>query len=145
MTLGLCVRRAVRRASCSNTSDSVVFARLFPVLFGVWTDATAGEAGAGAGGAGGAMGSAVDAGGAEGALIAAAGGVGAKGFVELGRLVQASSSNPLIAGAAELARGGEETEIGEVVMLGLEPRVNCSDAVVRESRSTVAGGVDLLG
>ena len=52
-------------------------------------------------GAAGAVGG-VGAGGTEGVRGAVAGGVGARGFVELGRLVQASSSNLLVTGTAEL-------------------------------------------
>ena len=68
--------------------------------------------------------------------------------MELGRLVQASSSKPLATGAAELALGGAETAlIGDETRLidGLSRLVICSDAVVIDWRSTVAGGVLLLG
>ncbi len=106
---GLCVLSADRRASWSKTSDVVVRAKLLPVdvgediAAGAEEDAaTAGAvAVAGMGGTGGGVGAAgatVCAGGAEGALACTAGGVGVSGFVELGRLVQASSSNPLITG-----------------------------------------------
>ena len=61
----------------------------------------------------GAGGGAVDAavGGAEGARGAFEGGVPTSGFVELGRFVHASSSNPLTTGIAELERTGGWTGV----------------------------------
>lgn len=70
------------------------------------------------------------------------------GFAELGLLVQASSSNPLV-GAAELARGGGCTaEIAALAPItdvwGDDVLWIWSEAVEIESRSTVDGN-DLLG
>ena len=70
---GLCVFKAVRRASWSNTSDSVVCARFF-----VGEVIAAGGVGAGGAG-GGAGGDCAVVGGAEGALAVVAGGVAAGG------------------------------------------------------------------
>ena len=94
--------------------------------------------------------------GVDDAAIAGAGGAGGAGggcgvawvdagFVELGRFVQASSSNPLITGTAEVDRDG--TWIGEVTrdVVGLPTRLICSDALAMEFKSTADGGVLLLG
>lgn len=107
-------RSSLRRASCSKTSLSVVFAK----LGGPVTRAELGGVGAGGAWTGGAA----DTGGAEGARgPAEGGGVGAIGLVELGRIVHASSSNLLTIGTVELDRGGgctgvpAETGAGESV------------------------------
>jgi hypothetical protein len=84
-------------------SDSVVFAR--PVDCG-WLTEEEVE---------GWLGGTVGAGGAEGVLVASAGDVGAIGLVELGRFVQASSSNPLGAGSAELDLAGGCTGVDDFV------------------------------
>jgi hypothetical protein len=81
-------------------SDSVVFAR---AVDGGWVpeeEVEGGRAGTG---------------GAEGALVASAGDVGAIGLVELGRFVQASSSNPLGGGSAELDLAGGCTGVDDFV------------------------------
>ena len=116
---------SLRRASWLKISDSVVLARLVgdeEVVAGAEVWAGAGGAAAGAAGVGSTVAGAV--GGADGART---------GFVELGLLVHASSSNPL----AELDRGGACTGLSKD---GDEVRT----PPVRELRST-EGGKLLLG
>lgn len=142
-TAGLCVRREARRASWLNTSSSVVFARPLPVLPGcsVWdvgadlVSTIAGAAGGSADGCGGTEA-------VRGCWIGEVG-VGVSGLAELGRFVQASSSNPLDGGGTEPAlTDGDDMGLsneGDPVLLIV------SEALEIAFASTLVGGIVLLG
>lgn len=101
--------------------------------------------GAGTGGTGGATGGATGGGaavgGAEAVRAGTAAGVGARGLVELGRLVHASSSNPLAEVNAELLRGGRSNSIkllaaDGVMTVGDDVLAIWSEALLMTARST---------
>lgn len=101
---------ALRRANWSNMSDSVVAARLgfdvvvAPVAAVDWEMV----------GKGGATGGSINTsafGGADAARAVKIAGDRVIGLVELGRLVHASSSNPLAEVRAELLRGGRSSSM----------------------------------
>ena len=106
---GLFVRSWLSRASWSKMSDSVVFARLPPADCDWALEDEGGVCRGGAVDIAGAVG------GAEGVLAVTAGDVGAIGMVELGRFVQASSSNPLGGSSAELDLAGGCTGVDDFV------------------------------
>lgn len=154
--IGVFLRRSAMRDNCSKMFDSVVCARPVPEFCaGAGAGGAAGAVGAGGAGVDCARGGAVVGGGADGARGAVTGGEGAIGLVELGRFVQASSSNPLSAGGGGLTTeldlaggctGGEEVDIRPgLVAWGELVRRILSDAVEIALRSTLAGGRLLLG
>lgn len=86
----------------------------------------------------------LEVGGADGALGVVDGGVPGIGLVELGRLVQASSSNPLTGSVAELALAGGCTGV-EGGAAAVEPAVWAVPDELDKAFISTDGGRDLVG